>query len=1054
MSFLTGLALRRPAVTVMVIILVVIGGVASYQGLQRELFPELEFPNIIVLAFYPSANPEAVARDVTEPIEDAIIGMPGLKEIRSESHENRSLVTATFEFGEDMAEIERTIEGNLQGVDFPSTVDEPYVGRISDDIFPVMQLGISGDRDITSLQQVVDDLILPRIDRVNGVFSARVAGRSDERVHVYVDTERLEELGISINQVANAIRENNSSFPAGSVEGTDRSFSVRTSHEIGALEDLESLVVGFDQVEGGRRGQRPVMLSQVAEVELGTARASTISRINGSPSLSIAVVKEPDANTVDVTDAVLEGITNIPGLPEDVRIVTLTNDGPEVRRSLGSLLNEGMWGLVFAVCVVFLFLLNIRPTLLRGISITIRPTVIIGLSIPLSILTAVIVMAIAGISLNFMSLAGLAIAVGRVVDDSIVVLENIYRHIQAGDDHMTAAVEGTREVGAAIVSSTLTTVVVFIPLGFIQGLVGSFFTPFAMTVSFALLASTLVSLTAVPVLGLLLLRQGDFPEEDEAHDRDPFMVRVYMPLLRWALGHKLLTILIAVAVTGASLGLLRFIPVTLFPSDAPEFLTIEVEMPPGTLAGKMFDLSLGIERVLEDFQGQGIVKDYQSSVFGQLGEFGPGAEAGSANIAGFLVTLPEDTPPDVDEQVRAAIPNVEGMKLTVTAIEPGPPADQLEVTVTGTNYSDIVSYARRLEAEIRSMDHVVNVSSDISTARDEVVVHIDPERAGQYGITASSGGFQVNRYVVGQTVTEVDLEGLTMDVVVRGRPEEVDDVEKLRDLPIEGPMGPVKLGVISDIVVEETPVTISRFDGNRSASITGDITAEDTQAVGEELQRRIEALEPPPGVEVKTGGIFSQIEEGFEDIFQAMAIGIALVYLVMVASLGSLRNPFVIVMSLPLALVGALAALFLTGRTLSLSAMMGLLLLVGVVVTNAIVLIVFVEQLRERGTATVYDALIEGSRVRLRPILMTAFTTTFALLPLATFAGAEGGIIGAELATVVIGGLISSTFLTLIVVPVIYTIVHQSIPSLLGSIWRMLPWGRSSETAAATGSGE
>ena len=1054
MSFLTSLALRRPAVTVMVIILVVIGGVASYQGLQRELFPEIEFPNIIVLAFYPSANPEAVARDVTEPIEDVIIGMPGLKEIRSESSENRSLVTATFEFGEDMAEIERTIEGNLHGVDLPSTVDEPYVGRISDDIFPAMQLGISGDRDITSLQRVVDDLILPRIDRVDGVFNARVIGRSEERVHVSVDTERLDELGISINQVANAIRDNNSSYPAGSIEGTDRSFSVRTSHEIGALEDLENLVVGFEQVEGGLRGQRPVLLSQLAEVELGTAKAATISRINGDPSLSIAVVKEPDANTVDVTDAVLEGVTEIPGLPEDVRIVTLTNDGPEVRRSLGSLLTEGMWGLTFAVCVVFLFLLNIRPTLLKGLSITIRPTLIIGLSIPLSILTAVIIMAISGISLNFMSLAGLAIAVGRVVDDSIVVLENIYRHIQGGEDRMTAAVEGTREVGAAIVSSTLTTVVVFIPLAFIQGLVGSFFTPFALTVSFALLASTLVSLTAVPALGLLLLRRGDFPDENAARDRDPVMVRIYMPILRWALRHKFLTILIAVVVTGASLGLTRFIPVTFFPADAPEFLTIEVEMPPGTPAVEMFDLTLEIEGILEDFHNRGMVENYQSSVFGQLSEFGPGSESGGANIAGFLVTLPDGTPRDVEERVREAIPDGDGMKLTVTAVEPGPPTQQLEVTVTGTSYADIAPYARRLEAEIKTMDHVANVSSDISAARDEVVVHIDPEQAGRYGITASSGGFEVNRYVVGQTVTEVDIEGVTMDVVVRGDPEDVDDVEKLKDLPIEGPMGPVKLGAISNIVVEETPVTISHFDGNRSASITGDITTDDTQAVGQELQRRIEALEPPPGVEVKTGGIFTQIAEGFEDIFQAMAIGIALVYLVMVASLGSLRNPFVIVMSLPLALVGALAALFLTGRTLSLSAMMGLLLLVGVVVTNAIVLIVFVEQLRERGTTAVYDALIEGSRVRLRPILMTAFTTTFALLPLATFAGEEGGIIGAELATVVIGGLISSTFLTLIVVPVIYTIVHQSIPSLLGSIWRMLPWARSGGAATTAGNGE
>ncbi len=1039
MSFLTGLALRRPAVTMMVIVLVIIGGVVSYQRLQRELFPELEFPNIFVVASYPSASPEAVARDVTGPIEDAIIGMTGLTEIRSESSENRSTVVATFQFGQDMEEIERTIEGNLNGVDFPPTVPDPYVSRITADTFPVMRLGVLGDRDIPSLQRVVDDLVLPPIDRVDGVFSTTVIGRSEERIHVSVDPQRLDELGMSINQVAGAIRDNNSSFPAGSIDGAEKSFPVRTSHEIGALDDLENLVVGFEQVEGGRRGQRPVLLSQVAQVELGTAKAASISRINGKPSLSIIVIKEPDANTVDVTEAALAGISGIPGLPEDVRIVTLTNDGPEVRESLGSLLNEGLWGLVFAVSVVFLFLLNVRPTLLRGLSITIRPTLIIGLSIPLSILTAVIIMYLAGINLNFMSLAGLAIAVGRVVDDSIVVLENIYRHIQAGEDRMTAAVEGAREVGAAIVSSTLTTVVVFIPLAFIQGLVGTFFTPFALTVSFALLASTLVALTAVPALGLLLLRRGDFGQDDPAPDRDTLMVRVYMPMLRWALAHKLLAILIAAAVTGASLGLTRVIPVTLFPSEAPEFLTVGAEMPTGTPPGRMFDLVLEIEGVLEDFRSRGIVDNYQSSIFGAQLEL----DASRTNVADFLVTLPADTPPDVEEQVRAAMPEAEGLTLTVSGIEAGPPEGELQVTVTGPNYSDIAAYARRLEAEIRSMDHVVNVSNNASEARDEVVVRIDPRRAGQYGISAASGGSQVNRYLVGQAVTEVELDGVTMDVVVRGDPGDADDIEKLKELPLfssaPGQAGVVKLGAISDIAVEETPVTISHYNGDRSATITGTITTDDAGAVGRELQRRIDALERPPGVEVNTGGIFDQIAEGFADVFQAIAIGIALVYLVMVASLGSLRSPFVIVMSLPLALAGALTALFLTGRTLSLSAMMGLLLLIGVVVTNAIVLIVFVEQLRERGTATVYEALIEGSRVRLRPILMTAFTTTFALLPLAAFGGQDGGIIGAELATVVIGGLVSSTFLTLIVVPVVYTIVHESIPSLLRSIRRMLP---------------
>ena len=1026
MSFLTGLALRRPAVTVLVIVLVMIGGVVTYQTLEPELFPEIEFPTIFVTSGYPSANPETVARDVTEPIEDSIAGMRGLREIRSTSTENTSVVVATFEFGEDMDDVESDVESGVNAIDFPDGVTYTWVSRIASDVFPVMQLSVVGDRDIPSLQRVVDDFIIPPIERIDGVFSATVLGRSDEQVHVTLNVERMEELGISADQIAGAIRDNNVSFPAGNIDSPDGVFAVRSSHKIGSLDELRGLVVGFEQVPEGR-GERPIPLSRVAEVEIGTARATTMSRTNGKASLGIVVVKDPDANTVEVTSRALEAVTDIPGLPEDVEVVTLANDGPEVERSLDSLLNEGLWGLIFAITMVFIFLVNFRPGLLRGISIALRPTAIIGLSIPLSILTGIIIMGLAGLSLNFMSLAGLAISVGRVVDDSIVVLENIYRHMQEGKPNRVAAFEATREVGAAIVSSTLTTVVVFVPLGFIEGLVGSFFTPFAMTVSFALLASTLVALTAVPVLGLLLLRRGDFSDAAPVDDRDPLILRVYMPILRWALRRKIATLLIAIVVTGASLGLIGVIPITLFPSDAPEYLIIDLELPLGSSIGDTFEVVRQVEIILDGYRDRRIVEAYQVTLFARSEEFGSGGEAGGHNIAGILVTLHEDVPPDVAEIVRADMPEGGPAEITVSAVEAGPPADQLEYTVTGSNYTDIVTFARLVEDEVRKTEGIVNIASDVSGARDEALINIDPRRAGQYGITAASGARQVSRYVVGQTVSEADLEGVTMDIVVRGDPYDVNDIEKLKALRIEGPAGSVRLGAIADIAIEKGPVSISRFDGKRSASITGSITARDVQAVGAELQERIDALEKPPGVSLQVGGIFAQISEGFQDIFAAMAVGIVLVYLVMVASLGSLRNPFVIVMSLPLALVGALVALTVTGRTLSLSALMGLLLLIGVVVTNAIVLIVFVEQLRERGLG-VYDALIEGSRVRLRPILMTAFTTTFALLPLASFAGEQGGIIGSELATVVIGGLISSTFLTLIVVPVVYTIVHSNLP--------------------------
>ena len=513
MTFLTGLALRRRSVTMLIILLILVGGIVTYQRFERELFPEIEFPNIIIITYYAFANPDAVVRDVTEPIEDAIDGVSGLKEFQSVSTENTSMITATFEFGEDMVEAERSIISNINALQFPDGVTEPYVSRIASDTFPVLQLSVLGDRDIPSLQRILDDLIVPRIEVVDGVAYVTVLGWSEEQVFVTVDVDKVQDVGLSLSAVAGAIQANNLSSPAGNIDDGGRNIPVRIDHELGSLDEIKDLVVGFETISSNRQGQRPVRLSDIAVVELDTEKANRISRANGSPSLGVIVLKDPDANTLDVTEGVLAGLDGIEGLPTDVEIFVLTNDGPEIRAQLGALLREGFWGLVFAVATVFAFLLNLRPTILRGVTLALRPTLIIGISIPLSIITGILLMGFIGLPLNFMTLAGLAIAVGRVVDDSIVVLENMYRHIQAGEDRMQAALDGTREVAAAIVASTLTTVVIFVPLAFIQGLVGSFFSPFAIAVSFALIASTFVALTAVPVLGSVLLRPGDLPDD-------------------------------------------------------------------------------------------------------------------------------------------------------------------------------------------------------------------------------------------------------------------------------------------------------------------------------------------------------------------------------------------------------------------------------------------------------------------------------------------------------------------------------------------------------------
>jgi HAE1 family hydrophobic/amphiphilic exporter-1 len=1043
MSLLTALALSRRSVTILIIVMLLAAGVYTYRTLPVELFPEIEFPLVTVVTSYPSANPNAVVRDVTAPIEKAIAGIDGLENIRSTSSENLSLLLANFKFGTDMAEAARTISSRLTGLSFPSNVQAPRVARINPDEFPVMQLSVLSDREIPELQRIVEALVLPAILDVDGVFSADVTGGVDEQVLVTVNQKALSKSGLSLIQVAGAIQNNNVTYPAGSITNEGQTFPVRTIHTYGSLQEIRDLVVGFDGAallaESPPTGTgEPVLLSDVANVILGAGPASSVSRTNGHPSLSIAVIKDPAANTIEVTEDVLDSLASLEQLPHDIEIVTIVNDGPEIKAQIDTLQREAIFGFLFAMAVVFVFLINTRPTVLRGLQLTLRPTAVIGLSIPLSVLTGIILIASQGMSLNFMTLGGLAISVGRVVDDSIVVLENVYRHIQQGEDRFRVALRATKEVAPAITASTLTTIAVFVPLGFIQGLVGSFFLPFALTVSFALIASWFVALTAVPVLGAMFLRPGDIPDgavgAGSRADNETWMQRAYTPMLLWSLRHKLATLAMAVMLTIGSLGLLAVIPITLFPSGGQRFIEVQFALPPSSSIEQTLSEVVQIEDVMDRLTTADSVDVYLTTVGNPTDVFsaGAGSMVGGANRASLLVRLTRDAPEDIIEELRDELSGRHGDKVNITEIANGPPMSGLEVSITGSDYQGISQVAKRLTDKFGLIDGIVNVSSNVAESRDEIVITVKPAAAAAVGLSARQVAFQVNQYLVDQRVTQANINDTLTNVVLKGRSDEVNRIDKIKELMVTGSLGSAQLGHVAEVALEKGPVTISRVNGNRSASITGSITDEDVQAVGVKVQTEIDAIDLPPGVKVTTGGIFTQIAEGFQDIFLAMAVGVILVYLVMVVSLGALRNPFVIIISLPLALIGALASLAITGRALGLPAMMGVLLLIGIVVTNAIVLIAMVEQLRQRGMS-IHDALVEGGRIRLRPILMTAFTTSIALLPLAVFSDSTGGIIGADMATVVIGGLMSSTFLTLVVVPVAYTVMHISIPQFLRS---------------------
>ena len=1000
-----------------------VSGVGAYRSLQVELFPQIDFPLVAVFVAYPSADPEAVVRSVTDPIERAISDTPELESIQSTSSEGRSAILANFRYGTDMAEAQSAIEAAVGGIAFPDGVEEPNVGRFNPDDFPVVQFSVVSDRPLPEMQDLVRSRIVPEVSGLNGVMDVTLAGTVDRSVRVIVDAEKMAANDIPLFQVAGALSENNLTLPAGLVFDGSQAIIAKTTHTLESVEDVEDLIVGGSATTG------VVRLADVATVTLGNGAPDSIARTNGKPGIGVSVTKQPDANTVDVTTAVNDALDNIEGLPDDVEIIVVADQGPDIQRQIDTLAREAIFGFIFAVSVVFAFMFTVRPTVVRGFFNTLRPTVVIALSIPLSVLTGILLMFSQDMSLNFMTFGGLAISVGRVVDDSIVVLENVYRHIQGGRERWRAALEATREVGPAIFASTMTTVVVFLPLAFIPGLFGAFFSPFALTVTFALIASLFVALTAVPVLGAYLLRPGDLPEgagdEGELVLPETALQRVYTVILRWVLRHRLITLLAAFAVTVSSLGLTAVIPVNLFGGET-DSLQIEVVMPPGSAPEQTLATVVEIEERLND------VSDLYAVTIG-ASEFGF-TGGGQARRAEFFVTLRDDAPENVAEVLREDLAGP-GRAVSVTEIANGPPAGGVDIVVTGPDYDDIAGVSRELVASLGAIDDIVNLENTVTQARPEVAIEVDPEKAAFLGLTTRQVAFQLSLYLIGQTVTTMTIDGQTFDVVVSGDPRAAGGLSGVGSLIVAGQVGSAPLEQIAELSMREGPVEISRTDGVRSAGITGDIVGDDAQAVGVLVQEKIDALQLPPGVSVESGGIFADIAEGFQAVFISMAVGIVLVYLVMVASLGSLRNPFVIITTLPLAIIGVFAALAVTGRSLGLPAMMGMLLLIGIVVTNAIVLIAFVEQQRDKGMA-VYDALVSGARVRLRPILMTALTTSFALLPLAVATEGSGGIISAELATVVIGGLMSSTALTLIVLPIVYIIFNDSIPRLLNRLFR------------------
>ena len=1037
MSRIVSWCLGNRSVVVLITLMLLGGGAYAATQLNQELLPDIEFPLVTVQTPVPDAGPDVVDEQVTQVIEGEVEGTGDIESIESTSTQGFSFVAVEFALETDTDEAEQELQSALEGVELPEQAQSPEVAAQSAADFPVMNLSLqAGDRSLTELTEYAEDEVVPDLEEVDGVSGVELLGGSERQIPVDLDTERLREKGVAAESVVGAISEAQGSTPVGEVEVDGLTAPVVTESGISDVEELRQLPVGGGAAAGATTGaptgapagasggeapqeapaggsgeQKPVLLEEVADVSESEADLAGISRSNGEPSVGLSVTKEREANTVEVSDGVREALDGARSELGSGGVNVVLDSAEDVEDSVSGLIEKALLGAAFAVVVIFVFLRSLRATLVTAVAL------------PTSVLAALLFSWGEGLTLNILTLAGLTIAVGRVVDDAIVVLENSYRYIQEqGMEPEEAARRGTSEVASAITSSTLCTAAVFLPLGLVGGIVSEFFLPLSLTVAFALLASLIVSVTIIPVLVSLFIKSRGVPERDVAErdetPRDGLLVRLYTPALRWSLRHRAVVLLAAFVLFAGGVGAAFLLPSSFFPASESRTLAADVELEDGLSARESADQMRPFEDFLLEDRG---VESYQLSVGGEDPQSPEGERPD--NQTQTFISLEEDASVDATlarVQERGEELYGGGFRAEVQDQSQPPAAGELEVAVSGGSEEEREDAAGEIAEEISGLGGLENVESDATGGGEQISADVDPQRAAEAGLSSGTVSQSLATLLGGGL--ELTLGGET-PVAVGVPDDRVDTVDEVRGLPV-GTTG-ATLSDVAEVEQTEAPSAVSRADGEPTVTVSGTITGQDTNAVSEQVRAEISALDLPEGVDAAVGGESEEISEGFGDLFVSIAVALALVFVILVVFFGSVLLPLVILLAVPLTTIGAFGALLLTGTALSLPSLLGVLLLIGIVVANSILLIDFVIKARERNDDPT-DAIVEAGRARLRPILMTAIVTIFALLPLALGFGGGAVLISNSLAIPVIGGLITSTLLTLLVVPAGYSALESA----------------------------
>ncbi|KOV70975.1 efflux RND transporter permease subunit [Streptomyces sp. MMG1121] len=1006
MSWLSRFSLRQRALTGLVSLIALVFGLIAIPQIKQQLLPTINLPMVSVVAPYQGASPDVVEKQVVEPIENNLQGVDGVKAVTSTASEGNAVIMASFDYGNDTKQLVSDVQQavNRARNQLPTDVDPQVISGSTDDM-PTVVLAATSDKDQQALADQLDKTVVPTLKDISGVGRVQVMGVRDLQVTVTPDEAKLARAGLTPAALGQALQAGGATVPAGSFDEDGANRTVQVGGGFTSLRQIQDLMVT------GESGGKPVRLGDVATVGQQPAPADSITRTDGRPSLAVNVTMDHDGSAVTISNAVKD---KLPGLREQLgagaRLTVVSDQGPAVSKSIKGLTTEGALGLLFAVLVILVFLASIRSTLVTAVSI------------PLSVVLALIVLWTRGLSLNMLTLGALTIAIGRVVDDSIVVLENIKRHLGYGEERKEAILAAVREVAGAVTSSTLTTVAVFLPIGLVGGMVGALFGSFSITVTAALLASLLVSLTVVPVLSYWFLRAPKGTPEDaeearrraEAKEADSRLQRAYVPVLRFATRRRLTSVLIAIVVLVVTFGMGGLLKTNFFDQGDQEVLTVKQELKPGTSLGATDAQAKRVERLIASTKG---VKDYQVTVgsSGFMAAFGGGTDT---NQASYQVMLKDSKSyDDVQKHLEDGLKKLKGIGTTTVSAGDGFGDQDLSVVVKASDPQTLRTASEQVRSTVAGLDHVTDVTSDLATSVPRISVTANAKAAAA-GFDDQKLGAAVAQAVRGTTAARAVLDDTERDVVVRSA-KPATTLAQLKALRL----GPVKLGDIATVKVVDGPVSLTRIDGQRAATITAKPTGDNTGAISTKLQSKIKALKLPAGATAEIGGVSSDQSDAFKNLGLAMLAAIAIVFMLLVATFRSLAQPLILLVSIPFAATGAIGLLVATGTPMGVPAMIGMLMLIGIVVTNAIVLIDLINQYRRQGYGVV-EAVIEGGRHRLRPILMTALATIFALLPMALGVTGEGGFIAQPLAVVVIGGLITSTLLTLLLVPTLYAMLE------------------------------